>query len=238
MKYYNSPKKNRSMSVYIILSLCLVALGIGAKTLMNAIESKPSDTSSAGDTTTSISGNVNNIISDITYSDISSTDDVSKEPAPQSSNKPVDKPVSSEPKTTVANYFVLPVTGNIIKGFSESELQYSATFNDMRLHLGIDIAADNSTAIKSAGDGVVKEVTTNDTFGVTVVIDHGNGIIAKYKGLEKEPLVKAGDTVHAGTVIGSLGTVPCESLDQAHLHLEFTKDQKPVSPLKIMGMEE
>lgn len=237
MKYYNTPKKNRSLSVYIILSLCLVAIGIGAKTLMTAMSEPSADTQSTKNDTTSVTGDVNNIISDITYSDISSTESKTEKPTSKP-DTPANKPVASELKQIAASYFVLPVTGNIIKGFSENELQYSATFNDMRLHLGIDIAADASTAIKAAGDGVVKEVKTSDTLGVTVVIDHGNGITASYSGLEKNPTVKAGDQVHSGTTIGSLGTVPCESLDRSHLHLEFTKDSKPVSPLQIMGMEE
>ena len=46
MKYYNTPKKNRSLSVYIILSLCLVAIGIGAKTLMTAMSEPSADTQS------------------------------------------------------------------------------------------------------------------------------------------------------------------------------------------------
>lgn len=121
MKYYNTPKKNRSMSVYIILSLCLVAVGIGAKTLMNAVSEKPEENVTSNQT--SIIGNVNNVISDITYSDISSKVS-SEEPinSEKTEKEPAQNTVSNEPKPTVANYFVLPVTGNIIKSFSDTEL--------------------------------------------------------------------------------------------------------------------
>ena len=43
---------------------------------------------------------------------------------------------------TVPPKFAIPLNGNIGKIFSDSELQYSATYNDMRLHLGVDVQAE------------------------------------------------------------------------------------------------
>jgi metal-dependent amidase/aminoacylase/carboxypeptidase family protein len=45
------------------------------------------------------------------------------------------------------------------------------------------------------------------------------------------------DTVTASQKIGTLGIVPGESADSAHLHFELLKNGKHVSPLKTMGIE-
>lgn len=134
---------------------------------------------------------------------------------------------------TVAGYFVLPVTGEILKDYSDTTLQFSNTYNDMRLHLGIDIAANEGTAVKSAGDGKVLSVEESKDFGVVVTIDHGNKVTAKYCGLQKIT-VKNGDTVSAGQAIGEIGTVPSECVDEAHLHFEAYRDGKSVSPIKLI----
>lgn len=139
--------------------------------------------------------------------------------------------------TPVANYFVLPVTGEIIKGFSDTELQYSETFKDLRLHTGIDIACEAGSAVKAAGDGVVYEIKEDPNWGVTIVIDHGNGVKGYYCGLNKKPLVHKGDSVTSGTQLGSVDEIPAECLDQSHLHLAFTKNDAYVSPLELIGME-
>ncbi len=134
---------------------------------------------------------------------------------------------------TVAGYFVLPVTGEILKDYSDTTLQFSNTYNDMRLHTGIDIAAGEGTAVKSAGDGKVVSVEESKDFGNVVTIDHGNKITAKYCGL-KNITVKGGDTVAAGQALGEIGTVPSECVDEAHLHFETYRDSKSVSPIELI----
>lgn len=134
---------------------------------------------------------------------------------------------------TVAGYFVLPVTGEILKDYSDNVLQFSNTYNDMRLHLGLDIAANEGTAVKSAGDGKILSVEDSKDFGTVITIDHGNKVTAKYCGL-KNITVKSGDIVAAGQAIGEIGTVPSECVDEAHLHFETYKDGKSISPTKLI----
>lgn len=146
--------------------------------------------------------------------------------------------VSSKPEaalqTPTAKYFIFPVVGEVIKKFSATELQYSVTFNDMRLHSGIDIKADEGTAVKSAGDGMVTEIINDPQLGFLVRIDHGNGMEAVYAGLSKSVAVEENDIVKSGTNLGPLGTVNNECLDAPHLHLEFYKNGKPVDPLEYL----
>lgn len=137
----------------------------------------------------------------------------------------------------VATFFAMPVGGNIIKDYSEKELKYSNTYKDWRLHTGVDIAAKKGTQIHAAGNGKVLEVKEDKLLGNTVVIDHGNGIVASYSGLLK-PLVKAGQTVEAGTTIGGIGEIPCESLDESHLHLAVSVNGKAANPIEALSLGE
>lgn len=135
-----------------------------------------------------------------------------------------------------ATFFAMPVGGSIIKDYSESELKYSNTYKDWRLHTGVDIAAKKGTQVHAAGNGKITEVTDDKLLGSTVVIDHGNGIVASYSGLLK-PLVKVGQIVEAGTTIGGIGEVPCESLDEAHMHLSVTVNGKTANPIEALSLD-
>ena len=136
-----------------------------------------------------------------------------------------------------ATFFAMPVGCNIIKDYSEKELKYSNTYKDWRLHTGIDIAAKKGTQVHTAGNGKVTEVTDDKLLGSTVVIDHGNGIVASYSGLLK-PLVKVGQIIEAGTTIGGIGEVPSESLDEAHLHFAVKVIGKTANPIEALNLGE
>lgn len=224
---------------YVVLAFCLLAVGAAAWTAVNTLQAPPIDT---GELSTSFqSESSDNSLTNVGKAVSDAIDDRSSSSADKSSSRPAASSNTSsaaEVAAPKANFFVLPVTGDIIKKFSDTELQYSETFRDMRIHYGVDIAADKGTRVNSAGDGTVSDVFDDPLWGSTVVIDHGNGLIGYYCGLNKQPTVKKGDVVEAGTQLGSIDTIPCESLDSPHLHLAFKKDDKWVSPLKLMEMEE
>ena len=124
---------------------------------------------------------------------------------------------------------------NDVAGYSDTELQYSMTFEDMRLHKGIDIAAKAGTPVVAAGKGTVLEVSTDAMLGSYVLIDHGNGIKAKYCGLNAKPTVSVGDTVDSSTQLGTVDVIPAESVEERHLHIEVTKNDKYISPLDLLA---
>lgn len=155
--------------------------------------------------------------------------------SPQSAQSTASK-ISSEEPNTIADFFVLPLTGEILKPYSLKEMQYSATFADWRLHNAIDIAGKNGTTICSAGDGRVSDVYDDAQYGKVVKIDHGNGIITVYCGLSSAYL-KKGDVVGINQDIGILGEIPCESADKSHLHFAVIKNGAYISPLEIVKMD-
>jgi len=220
---------------YMVASLCLVAVGVAAWSAVQSLPTPPIGSgntqslvselkSDVSDTAEGVGNTVSDIIDDRTTSSTSKAELASSEVA-----------ITEAP---VANFFIMPVTGKIIKKFSDTELQYSETYEDFRYHNGIDIAADKGTKVTAVGDGTVTEIKTDELYGITVIIDHGNGITAKYCGLNGTPTVKVGDIVNCKTQLGDVNIVPCESVDQSHLHFEMLKDNKNVSPLELMGMLE
>lgn len=153
---------------------------------------------------------------------------------PTTSAKPTGDEVSSVPYSD--NVFSMPVEGEILKKFSDKELQYSKTFGDLRLHSGIDIACKKGTSVSACADGKVLTIDQNGQLGTTVTIEHTGGITSRYSSLENVSL-KEGDRVKAGDIIGITGTIPAECNDPDHLHLEIYKNGVAVSPLEILKIE-
>ena len=143
----------------------------------------------------------------------------------------------TEKKASKEASFILPVEGNVSKGYSETALQYSATYGDMRLHTGIDILCNTGTDVKSAADGTVIAVDESATLGRVITVDHGGDLTVKYCGLESVN-VKESDSVKCGDVLGTSGTVPSEANDQPHIHIELYQAGEVSSPLLIFGKEQ
>lgn len=70
---------------------------------------------------------------------------------------------------------------------------------------GIDLNAAAGTVVKAAAEGKVEEVSKNTTDGNYIVISHANGLKTKYANLSDEVYVAVGDTIEAGTEIGTVG---------------------------------
>lgn len=125
----------------------------------------------------------------------------------------------------------LPVKNVISKKFSGDELVYSKTFEDYRVHRGIDIVAKRSEAVLAAADGVVEDIYTDSLEGIVIVLNHNNGFKTVYKNLSSDKMVKKGETVTQGQAISGVGeTAVFEAADENHLHFELLKDDKYVDP--------
>ncbi len=222
---------------YIMLCVCFLAVGIatwtgieGMKQINLAEQSSDSNTADSDfNLTLQIPSKPESSIENVSSESQNKSDTASS-----TDTESTDTDKTEETAAPVANFFIKPVLGDVIKDFSDTELQFSLTMQDMRLHLGIDIAADQAAPVVACGEGTVTAVYTDSMYGTVVEIDHGNGITAKYCGLNAMPTVKVGQTVDSGTQIGGIDTVPFESVEPRHLHLEFFKDGKAVSPLKYI----
>lgn len=130
-----------------------------------------------------------------------------------------------------------PVTGEIVMDFSADRLIYDKTLEQYRTNNSISIAAAAGAQVKAAADGVVKSVVFQNTEdGNKIVIDNGNGWLTTYGQLQDQVLVKEGDVVKAGQVIGGVNN-PTRSgiLLGSHLKLAITKDEIAVDPKSLMA---
>jgi murein DD-endopeptidase MepM/ murein hydrolase activator NlpD len=84
-----------------------------------------------------------------------------------------------------------------------------------QFHTGSDFAGGST--VRAALGGTVVEVRTRTGYGLTVVIDHGNGIATTYSHLARAA-VGPGQTVTTGQSVGTVGSSGYATGD--HLHFE------------------
>jgi len=155
---------------------------------------------------------------------------------------PVLEPLETEPAEEV-NQFVrpesprlLPVEGQIINEFSGGELVKSNTLGVWRTHDAVDIAAPMGTEVKAMSRGTVSEVYSNAMWGICVTIDHGDGVLSSYMGLDKNVKVTEGQQVEAGDVIALIGnTAEAEIADPPHLHFAVKVNNEWVCPIEYIN---
>lgn len=127
--------------------------------------------------------------------------------------------------------FDMPAQGEILTAFSGTDLVYSKTLKEYRVHKGIDIKAPVSSQVKAVASGVVESVKKDGLMGYTITIDHQNGFKSVYSNLSTDSMVANGDEVKKGDIISGVGdTALIETGLEAHLHFELIKDGKQVNP--------
>ena len=236
---------------YIVLFLCVAVIGVSAWVMLTengtdvddtgidmtlANSPKPTQSAKPAPSATPVvteepQVNAENAETDVTEGETETTmveEDIPvyEESAPTS--------VQSEPDV-VNDFFVWPVTGEVENGYSMAALVYSRTMRDWRTHDGLDIAAELGTQVKAASGGTVEDVYSDDMYGMTVVIDHGNNLKSTYSNLADVPTVAAGDLVTPGQVIGAVGdTALCETGEVTHLHFAMSLNGESVDPTEYM----
>ena len=157
-------------------------------------------------------------------------DEPAAAPAPS-----LEPPPASRPPQTPAPVFVWPLTGEIVRTFSMNELQFNPTMGDWRVHGGIDIKADLGAKVQSVTSGTVVDIYDDPGMGTTVVIASAGDLRFVYQNLMRQPAVAVGDAVQAGTVIGGVGeTALFETGFGWHLHLEAWRGSQRIDPLSLL----
>lgn len=140
------------------------------------------------------------------------------------------KPVVSQQKAAKFT-MIYPVEGEVLRQYSMDELVYSNTLKEWTTHPGIDIESFLGAEVKAAMDGVVEKIEEDPLMGITITIDHGEGIKTIYANLSTANMVTEGQKIKAGQIISGVGrTAGKEILDAPHLHFELNIDGKPVNP--------
>ena len=136
-----------------------------------------------------------------------------------------------EEKKPVELHFSVPVKGEILKDFSDSNLTYSETLQEWTFHLGIDIKAEKGSSVVASEAGKVESIKNDPRYGLTVTVTHENGFKTIYSNLQTAEFVSEGQTVDKGQILGSVGdNAAFEIADEPHLHFEMIKDENNVNP--------
>lgn len=138
--------------------------------------------------------------------------------------------ITTKPKVIPLS-FSIPLNGEIIKGYSSDKLIYSSTLEAWKTHDGIDIKADIGTSVKSIEKGIVERIYEDSFFGVTVIIDHGQGYKSIYSNLDAVVSVKEKENITKSKIIGKVGKTSIgEIKDESHIHFMLMLNNKVIDP--------
>jgi len=113
-------------------------------------------------------------------------------------------------------------------------------FHGREVHPGIDVGrntdpekAINGAALVAAGDGTVIYAGNRGSYGNTVMIDHGDGLVTLYAHQQSGGIrVSKGDTVVKGQRIGTVGSTGNST--GPHLHFETRVNGRAINPMKYV----
>jgi murein DD-endopeptidase MepM/ murein hydrolase activator NlpD len=128
--------------------------------------------------------------------------------------------------------FVRPLEGKLSSTFGLDRI-----INGQRRspHTGVDLESEAGTPVWASNSGMV--VLVDDLFfsGKSVILDHGWGLYSMYFHLS-EGLVKEGDRVGRGDVLGRVGSTGRST--GPHLHWAIRMNQVRVDPLSLLKLSE
>ena len=217
----------RRNAVYLVLALCILAIGISTTfMLVNRIEETNSQLNGGSTNVEQPSGSVDN------------------PSVPTDPDQSVDNPSTpTEPDTPVVNpepiIFDMPVLNSTSIVYYSETMVFNSTLGRYSSHKAIDFFATEGANVYCAYDGVVKSVDNSLIHGVTVVIEHANGLETVYNSLADGDIVTVGSTVKKGDIIGNVSTTNRQEYKEgAHLHFEVRENGVVIDPAKYLTLEE
>lgn len=123
---------------------------------------------------------------------------------------------------------ILPTHGYITSRFGYRTDPFTG---GVKFHYGLDILAPIGTPIYAPAKGKIVSIRRRYGYGLTLKIDHGNGIITFYAHLHKTH-VRVGDLVERGDLIAEVGNTGNST--GPHLHYEVWNRGRKVNPSKYV----
>jgi len=128
-----------------------------------------------------------------------------------------------------------PVLGEIVMDYSVSSLVYDKTLDQYRVNDSLWIAAKPGAPVKASCEGVVQKIEKTRRDGTTVTIDNGNGWTTTYGQLLDSVIVKEGEIVKRGQMIGGVANPTIYGvLHGSHVSFKVAKDEATVDPKSVL----
>ncbi len=124
--------------------------------------------------------------------------------------------------------FIWPTRGRLTSPYGMRVLNGRKEF-----HSGIDIGAPSGTTIVAAESGVVSYSGYMRGYGNVIIVSHNGSYSTVYAHCSVR-LVKKGQHVNKGSIIGKVGIGRTGNATGPHLHFEVRLSGKPVNPLSYL----
>ena len=237
VKFQRSGLAGKGM--YIALCIGLLAVGaasaVGYKAVVSSLTSEIVPNSGIELTPDIDTSQVDAILSGVQKDDESAADAANDQNDSEQQANGSTEDVSDELQTLYYEQAKMyPVQGEVINEYSWGEL-VKTTGGVWRTHDGIDIAAQEGEAVKAMTSGNVTDIYSDTLWGNCVVVDHGDTLTGYYYGLSPDIKVTVGESVSAGTVIGTVGnTADIESDMDSHLHFALKYEGMWIDPVSYI----
>lgn len=129
---------------------------------------------------------------------------------------------------------VIPIN---VKDFTMSSgygVRRDPIYGSAKFHAGLDFAAKTGTPVFATADGRVTEACRQSGYGNCIDISHGYNYLTRYAHLS-EVLVKPGQEVKRGEMIGKVGSTGKST--GPHLHYEVRFKNEPQNPVNYYFMD-
>ncbi len=134
----------------------------------------------------------------------------------------------SNKDTLLSTPSIWPTQGFLTSGFGWRRSPFSG---GGRMHKGLDISNRIGTPVWAPARGTVTAVGMDGSYGICVMIDHGNNVVTRYAHLQRA-VVREGQYVQRGDVIAALGNTGRST--GPHLHYEVIVGGIPVNPMRYI----
>lgn len=129
---------------------------------------------------------------------------------------------------------ILPISMSDYTMSSGYGYRMDPVYGSTKFHEGLDFAASTGTKVFATADGKVALAKRAAGFGNCIEIDHGFNYLSRYAHLS-EILVKEGEVVKRGQLIGKVGSTGKST--GPHLHYEVRFKDEPQNPVNYYFMD-
>jgi murein DD-endopeptidase MepM/ murein hydrolase activator NlpD len=137
---------------------------------------------------------------------------------------------TESPRRLWSEPFMMPLVGEVTGAFG---LARYVNGKPSWSHTGIDLSAVTGTPVAAANDGKVALVMDMYLTGLSLFIDHGQGLYTMYFHLS-DVLVTEGESVKRGQTIALVGATG--RVTGAHLHFGARLNYNKVNPAELVGL--
>lgn len=124
-----------------------------------------------------------------------------------------------------------PYNGPVSSGYGYRTNPFGGRSGEF--HPGIDFKGQIGDPIYATGNGIVNRCDWYNGYGNAVLIDHEYGLQTLFGHMSKVNVIQ-GQVVHAGDLIGFLGTTGRST--GPHVHYEIRKDGDDIDPLPFLKL--